>query len=149
MTRVNHRLAVASMCLVTLWIAPAVFAQSPQGRRPSAPMYDSSTEVRLTGTVEAVETVAGPGRESRDMGGLHLTLKTAAESIEVEVHLGPAAFLAEKKMTVAKGDTIEILGSRITMNDRVVLIAREIKKGEDTVTLRDGSGRPLWARSRP
>ena len=141
MTRVNHRLVVASMCLATLWMVPAVLAQPAQGRRPSAPMYDTSTEVRLTGTVEAVETIAGPGRASRAMGGLHLTLKTATESIGV--HLGPSAFLTANKMTVATGDTVEVLGSRITINHRVVLVAREITKGDNTVTLRDESGRPL------
>ena len=51
-------------------------------------------------------------------------------------------------MTLSKGDTVEILGSRITINDGVVLIAREIKKDKETVTLRDDSGRPLWARGR-
>ena len=94
MTRASRHVSVAGMCLVMLWIGATVLAQSPQGRRPSAPMYDTTTEVRLTGTVEAVENITRPGRASRGMGGLHLTLKAAAESIEV--HLGPAAFLQRR-----------------------------------------------------
>jgi hypothetical protein len=75
-----------------------------------------------------------------------LTLKTATESIEV--HLGPVAFLNDKKITVAQGDALEILGSRVTIDGEAVLLAREVKKGDNTWTLRDQSGRPLWSGGR-
>lgn len=77
------------------------------------------------------------------MMGTHIVLKTATES--VGIHLGPSAFLAERKIAVAKGDILEILGSRVTMNGEAVVIARQIKKGDVNWTLRDASGRPLWA----
>jgi hypothetical protein len=80
------------------------------------------------------------------MAGIHLTLETASESLEV--HLGPAGFLTEKKLSVAKGDALEIVGSRLTIDDKAVLVARQIKKGDQTVTLRDESGRPLWSGGR-
>jgi hypothetical protein len=31
------------------------------------------------------------------------------------------------------------------MTNKVALIAREIKKGDKTMTLRDENGRPLWS----
>jgi hypothetical protein len=106
--------------------------------------YDPSTESKLSGQVSAVENVMPPDRTGRQgMGGLHLTLKTSTES--VVVHLGPAAFLKEKNFVVAVGDDLEILGSRVKLGDESVLIAREIKQGERTLTLRDASGRPLWS----
>jgi hypothetical protein len=73
-----------------------------------------------------------------------VTLKTATET--VEVHLGPSAYLADKKVQLAKGDAVQISGSRVTIGDESVLLAREIKKGDQTWTLRDTSGRPLWRR---
>ena len=35
----------------------------------------------------------------------------------VAVHVGPTAYLAEKGITLAKGDTLEILGSRVTVDE--------------------------------
>ncbi|MGE5837275.1 MAG: hypothetical protein ACM4AI_22570 [Acidobacteriota bacterium] len=45
----------------------------------------------------------------------------------------------------AKGDAVEIPGSRVTMDAEPVLIAKQIKKGDTTWMLRDASGRPLWS----
>ena len=70
-------------------------------------------------------------------------MKTEKEALEV--HVGPTAYLAEKGITFAKGDTVEILGSRVTIDKEAFLIARQIKKGDKTWTLRDASGRPLWS----
>ena len=73
------------------------------------------TEIRVTGIVEAVNHVTGPdgacccGAE----GGTHVTLKTAAASIDA--HLGPTVWLREQGIAPAAGDTVEILGSRVTM----------------------------------
>ena len=77
------------------------------------------------------------------MGGTHLVVKTDKEA--VAVHVGPTAYLADKGITLAKGDRLEILGSRVTVDKEAVLIARQIKKGDKTWTLRDASGRPLWS----
>jgi hypothetical protein len=71
-------------------------------------------------------------------------LKTEKEALEV--HLGPAAYLAERAIVIAKGDALEVLGSRVSIGQEPVLLARQIKKGEATWRLRDTSGRPLWSR---
>ncbi len=107
-------------------------------------MYDVKTEARFAGEVVEVLDVTPPGRTGRrSLGGTHLTLKTATESLEV--HLGPTAFLKDRKVELARGDAVDILGSRVTLDGESVLLAREIKKGERTWTLRDSTGRPLWA----
>ena len=116
--------------------------QGPQGRGPQ--MYDRGTESTYTGTISVVETVAGAqGTGRRGLGGLHVTLKTSSES--VIVHLGPVDFLNKQKLTVAAGDEVEITGSRVTMGGETVLLARQVRKGSQSWTLRDASGRPLWA----
>jgi hypothetical protein len=77
----------------------------PQGRGQGSPRYDVSTEATVTGTVESVDQIADPGtgRGRRGLGGTHITLKTSAETLDV--HLGPTAFLNEKKVAIAKGDS--------------------------------------------
>jgi hypothetical protein len=107
-------------------------------------MYDAKTETTITGTVESIETITGPGgRGRRGLGGTHLIVKTKADTLEV--HVGPTAYLTDHKITLTTGDTVEILGSRVTIDDEPVLLARQITKGTDKWTLRDASGRPLWS----
>jgi hypothetical protein len=50
----------------------------------------------------------------------------------IETHLGPTVWLREQGINLAAGDTVEVLGSRVTMRGIPVLLAREIKKGETT-----------------
>jgi hypothetical protein len=52
--------------------------------------------------------------------------------------------LEEKNVTIASGDALTILGSRITLGGTPVLLAREITRGNETWQLRDPAGFPLW-----
>lgn len=137
----NGRLAASSLVAVSatlvLWLAPAV-AQNPQGMGQGMPRYNTGTEATLEGTVEEVKAVTS----MRGMEGTHLMLKTESETIEV--HLGPSAFLKEKNVELVKGDGVHVVGSRVKIAGADALLAREIRKGEATWTLRDESGRPLW-----
>jgi hypothetical protein len=132
----------AGSCAVTVLMVTPLFAQ-PQGRA-GGPRYDTATEATVTGTVDSVEQIAGPGagRGRRGLGGTHLTLKTKTETLEV--HLGPTAFLNEKKVMIAKGDRLVITGSRVTVDSEKVFIAKEVQKGDNTWTLRDAAGLPMW-----
>jgi hypothetical protein len=157
MTLSRHRMRLAAVCLFSAGLASSALAQPPQGMRPRA-MYDTKTEARFTGTVEAVTTMPpqggmhgqgmpggmGPGMRGGMMGGTHLTLKTDTETFDV--HVGPTAFLDEQKISFEKGDTVEVLGSRVTLEDKPVVLAREIKKGDQVLTLRNEQGVPMWSR---
>ena len=103
--------------------------------------YDASAEVTLKGTVAEVKDVECEICDSAM--GTHLVLKTEAESMEVI--LGPTAFLKKHDCAVAKGDEIEVIGAKIKMDGQDELLAREVKKSEKTLTLRDKMGRPMWA----
>ena len=141
----RKRLSIlAAAALLAIGAATVVMAQTTGMGRQASPMYDVQTETTIKGTVENVETVTGAGgRGRRALGGTHLTLKTEKETLEV--HVGPTAYLTEKGITLVKGDTLEILGSRVTIDEEPVVIARQIKKGDNTWTLRDASGRPMWS----
>lgn len=141
------QLSTVGAALLIVGAASFAFAQAPRAGRQGSRIYDVKTETTIKGTVEAVETIAGPGgRGRRGLGGTHLVVKTETENLEV--HMGPAAYLAEKQITIAKGDAVEILGSRVTIDGKPVLIARQMKKGDQTWALRDSSGRPLWSGGR-
>jgi hypothetical protein len=138
------RLSIAIAAVLVVGLAPFASAQTKPKGRQGSPMYDVKSETTITGTIESIETITGPGgRGRRGLGGTHLVVKTKTDTLEV--HVGPTAYLSEQKITVAKGDTVEILGSRVTIDDEPVLLARQITKGTDKWTLRDASGRPLWS----
>ncbi len=136
---------VAKVALLTsLMIALAaitVAAQVPRGPR----LYDVTTEVTLKGTVEEAEFVSGPGPG----GGLQLLrLKLKTDKETVLVHLGPRFYLEQHNFKVAKGDVVEVIGSRVKVAEEEVVLAREIAKGETRLKLRTEAGIPLWAPGR-
>jgi hypothetical protein len=47
-------------------------------------------------------------------------------------------------VAIAKGDTLVVVGSRVTVDGDSVFIAKEVKKGDSAWTLRDAAGLPLW-----
>lgn len=116
------------------------FSELAQAQRGSR-MYNPSTEITLHGTVSAVNTVTG----RRGWSGVHIVLKDGDKV--TEVHIGPSAYLSSQGFTFAKGDEIEVLGSKVTINGADALIAREVTKDGKVLALRDKQGIPLWSRA--
>lgn len=103
-------------------------------------MYNAATVETLTGTVERIDRF----KPMRGMGaGIHLLLKTDKELIPV--HLGPEWFVNRLDTKLQKGDQLTVTGSRVTMGGKPVIIASELKKGEDVLVLRDSAGIPVWS----
>jgi len=79
--------------------------------------------------------------------GVHLMVASGDEKLAV--HLGPSFFVDQQGLKLAKGDRIEVKGSRIMLDGKPTLIAQEIKRGSDSMVLRDANGFPLWAGTGP
>ena len=119
-------------------------ALAQRGRGQGAgQMYNPATETTIQGTVEEVKQIPGP---RGGPGGTHLTVKTDRETLDV--HLGPTTFLEKQNFTFAKGDQIEVMGSKVKIEGADALIAREVKKGGKTLTLRNAQGVPAWSGGR-
>jgi hypothetical protein len=126
--------------LLVVFTMPLAQAQPRGGSQPAGPRYDPATEVTVTGTVEEVREIPHGARGP----GIHLTLRT--DRATYDVHVGPVRFLAEHAIAFAKGDPLRVTGSKVYYGGKDALLAREIKKGEKTVTLRDSRGIPEWSR---
>ena len=136
-----NRLSLAvGLVLSAVLVLPAAYAQRGPGMGQKARMYNPANETTVKGTVEEVKNVTG----RRGWNGTHLTLKTADKTLNV--HLGPASFLKEKGFSIAKGDQIEVTGATANYRGSEALIAREVKKGGETLALRDAQGIPKWSR---
>jgi hypothetical protein len=103
-------------------------------------MYDPKTVETISGEVERVDTITPMKGMS---GGVHLLVKTDKESISV--HLGPAWYLENQDVKIEPKDKVEITGSRITFDKKPAIIAKEVKKGEEVLNLRDDNGYPVWS----
>ncbi len=119
--------------------AIAAVAQGP-GYGRNSPMYDPKTEVTMTGTVDDILQRNCMGKQN----GVHLLLKSESENVEVCV--GPASFVQQKGFSFSKGDQLEVIGSRTKVRGKDVVIARQITKANQTLTLRDAQGVPAWSR---
>lgn len=116
---------------------PALAQSTPP--RMAGPRYDPSTVETVQGTVRSVDVQAsqyGPG------AGVHLTLDLG-ETV-LAVHLGPTWFLDAQDEQVRPGDAVRVVGSRVVLGGRPALIARELRRGDDVLVLRDAAGLPAW-----
>ena len=72
----------------------------------------------------------------------YLVVKSGADS--VHVFLGPKSFLDDMGATFKPDDKIEVTGSKVTQDGAAMVLAREVVKGDDTLTLRFKDGKPAW-----
>jgi hypothetical protein len=103
-------------------------------------MYDPKTVETVSGEVLRVERIA---MMKGMAAGVHITLKTDKEAIAV--HLGPVWYLENQDVKIQPKDKVEVTGSRITFAGKPALIAAEVKKGDETLRLRDEAGFPVWS----
>jgi len=139
-------LRLPSVFWTTLLIAPlilvlgftSVHSQGQPQKKIRPPTYDTATETKIKGTVEEVKPAASESKTAL----IELMLK--GESTTVEVSLCPKPFLDDLGVGYAKGDSLEITGSKVKRGDLEQVLAREVVKGNDTVVLRDKTGKPVW-----
>ncbi len=129
-----------AMALLSVALVP-IHGQQHKG---AGMMYNAATEVTIKGSVENLDQGGQGMMMKMGMGmGTHLTVKTAEG--DKQVMLGPSQFIASKGFVFAKGDQVEITGSKATMGGGEYLIAREVIKDGKTLTLRDKAGKPQWS----
>ncbi len=137
---------IACVSILALTLAVPAMAQPGQGiigsgggGRGGGRIYNPQTVETLSGQVVSVETFSGQG----GYRGIHLTLKTDKETIPV--HLGPSWYMDQQAIKFAAKDPVEVTGSRVTFDGKPAIIAAEVKKGGQSLKLRDANGIPLWA----
>lgn len=129
---------ISFLLVICVGMAAAQSTYPSKGR-----IYDPATETTISGKVAEVTQHAGRGHGGT---GTHVMLENSAG--KVEVHLGPTSYLAAQNASYAKGDEITVTGSKVKLGGSDVIIAREVKRGDQVLTLRDAQGIPKWSRGR-
>ena len=103
--------------------------------------FDPKTVTTVQGKVESVE--AGQGRRGQ---GVQLKLSAGADTVWVV--LGPSFWLDDQNVKLAAGDLVDVKGAKSVRFGQQVLVAQEVRRGAEVLTLRDEDGVPRWARGR-
>jgi hypothetical protein len=156
--KVSVGIAVVSVLAIAVFLFTALFFGAADalaqlegnGRRGWAASseyvrrYDANTVCTVCGKVLRVERFAPRHGMSR---GVHLLVHTNEGSMVV--HLGPAWFIDNQPESIRDGDSIKIVGSRITYRGELVLVAAKVRTDNGVLSLRETDGRPLWSGWRP
>ena len=119
--------------IVTLAIAgsTAMLAQS------ASFTYDRAAETTVAGKILHVVPFAAP-----DGVGVHFDLQGPTGM--VNVHVAPAIYIGQQNIAFFSDDQVEITGVMVDQDGNKSFVARTIKRGDKTFTLRTDEGKPAW-----
>ncbi|HEV2200804.1 MAG TPA: hypothetical protein VGR73_13370 [Bryobacteraceae bacterium] len=132
----KHILSVSTLALAVTG-APA-FANNSSGATASDPVYNTATVMNVQGTVASVQRVPA----GNPLAGLHLTVNSEAGAFDV--YVGPSDFLRFLRVRFRAGDRVEIIGSKVELENADVILTREVNEGRAQLTLRDANGVAAW-----
>jgi hypothetical protein len=112
-------------------LAASAFSQAPL-------KYDPATESKFKGVVAELKFVPATGAKPM----AYLVMKSGPDS--VQVFLCPKKFLDDMGIVFKADDEIEVTGSKVKQDGADLMLAREVIKSGDTVTLRFKDGKPAW-----
>jgi hypothetical protein len=135
----TNQLIIATVAIVALTAASAALAQPRRGNVNR--QYNPNSVETVEGTVLSVERIASP--QGRGYG-VHLSLQTA-DHPSIDVHLGPARYVDKQTPHIEAKDVVIVTGSLVTIDGKPAIIAAEVKKGTETLKLRDKNGVPAWS----
>ncbi|HEU4413751.1 MAG TPA: hypothetical protein VFT65_03125 [Candidatus Angelobacter sp.] len=130
-----------SAIILTMALAgfSALVSQEKNAPEQNKYTYDQANQERVHGQVVELRDFQCP--VSGTMGS-HITVR--GEGGLIEVHMAPSSFIKQYEISIQKGDSVSVIGSRITYEGKPALIARSIVIGRDTYNFRDANGKPLW-----
>src|SRR5882762_6137445 len=111
-------------------------AERPRQAATRSLAYNATQETMIEGTVlsYSAESATPPT-------GAHVVLQTASGAIDV--HLGAASYLEANHFSLAKGDSMKVVGVNSATRQGSVFLVRVIQKGGQSLILRTAKGAPL------
>jgi hypothetical protein len=134
------------LSILGLFLVTGAYAQNTGGpANGEAPihfsrMYDLKTVETLSGEITAIEKFS-PGRGGPPQG-LRLRVKFPQETLLVI--LGPIVYVEQQNVKFAPGDRVEVKGSKMTVRGKPIIVAAEVKKGDQALKMRNAKGEALW-----
>ena len=134
------------LCVAPLLMALAAPSDQKETAAADEPRYDTATTIDIMVVVADVKAVA----DGNPLNGAHLIVRpesARANSDTTDVYLAPDEYLKDMGCHFAKGDRIQVKGSKIKFNGGPAVLAREVRINSTTLYLRDERGVPYWKKS--
>ena len=117
--------------IAVVFLATSAFSQA-------LPKYDPATETKIKGVVEELKLVPPSGGKPI----VYAAVKSGADTNEV--FLCPKKFLDDMGIEFKPGEEIDVTGSKVKQDGADLILAREVGKAGETLTLRFKDGKPAW-----
>jgi hypothetical protein len=111
-------------------------AERPRQAATRSLAYNATQETTIEGTVLSYSAEA-----ATPPMGAHLLLQTAKGP--VDLHLGGASYLEANHFSLAKDDSVRVVGVNSATRQGSVFLVRVIQKGGQSLALRTAKGAPL------
>ncbi len=133
---------IASILIFTCIFTLEVYARKKELVWRKSQGWGVSSQYGKLYNTKSMETIKGEILEVEEVrpysgmrAGIHLLVKTGKD--QAWVHLGPAWYILNQGVMFDIADMIEITGSRISLSDKYVFVAKEIVKDNEHLQLRD------------
>jgi hypothetical protein len=113
------------------FLATSAFSQA-------LPKYDPGSETKIKGVVGELKLIPPSGGKPI----VYVAVKSGTDLNEV--FLCPKKFLDDMGIEFKSGEEIEVTGSKVKQDGADLILAREVGKGGETLTLRFKDGKPAW-----
>jgi hypothetical protein len=123
------------LSILTLWWTGVC-----RGQAGPNSLYDPQTVTTVAGVVVSLTP---PQAEAGLPYLAYLTLRTDKEKIKV--FLGPSLYVDKLPVQIKVLDRIQVTGSRVAWEGKPVILAAEVKKGDQIMKLRGADGTPVWS----
>ena len=132
--------------LVAVFFASTAYAQKGMGDYEGVARGQVKTAVvHLSGTVQQIETHPCESATGPAELGTHLILKDAQKQ-ELNIHVGPAAEVADIVRQLRTGNRIDVLAFRTAKMPADQYVAKTLILDDRVIRLRDCMLRPYWSR---
>ena len=138
----QHQILVGFIILCLALTGESWGQTGPRDVKGSGPggLYNPQSVVTVAGTVVSMTpSPVKPGLPYL----VYLTLQTGEGKISI--FLGPSLFVDKMPVQIKVLDRIQVTGSKITWEGSSVILAAEVKKGNEILKLRDPNGVPVWS----
>ena len=129
-------IVAAALVLLT---AMAIGARDWRDRDANGPRYNVAAERMFEGKIADKGYILE--------GLMYFPLKT--KRAVVDVHVGPKEFVLRSSFKLKPGEMVTVIGVPVVINERHVVLARQISSMNGSLVIRDDTGLPLWETNRP
>jgi hypothetical protein len=139
----SRRRLIAGLSILSLLLAGNSWGQTgPREGKGGGPisLYDPQTVISISGVVVSLTP---PQAEAGLPYLAYLTLRTEKEKIKV--FLGPSLYVDKLPVKIKVLDKVQVTGSRVTWEGKSVILAAEVKTGDQVLKLREPNGTPVWS----